>query len=274
MQAQFTPHVKDDLTQELGLPPLMNPGLECPSAALLEELFGRPRADFSAQCRPPTLEGFKKQLKTASVGPFSVMGLGRAVDSLAAVMSEIKRSEPLVYQHIGTAGMLCCRYMRNAGQKLSSHSWGTAIDLTLCGKLDVRGNRKVFAGLTLIAPIFNRHGWYWGAKFRTEDAMHFEVGKAKLLEWFPRPLTQSSPISTDTMAGVSATAKNKTNLKLGDQGEDVKAVQKLLMMKWYQIKVDGVFGSQTEQTIKKFQMKSGLTADGIVGHKTLEKLRA
>jgi hypothetical protein len=119
------------------------------------------------------LESFKAQIKTASVGPFSVTEHQLAVESLVAIRAEIKQREPLVYQNSGTAGMLCCRYMKNAGQKLSSHSWGTAIDLTLCGKLDTRGNRKVFAGLALIPPIFNRHGWYWGAKFRTEDAMHF-----------------------------------------------------------------------------------------------------
>lgn len=55
---------------------------------------------------------------------------------------------------------------------ISNHSWGTAIDLTLDGVLDTYGDDKVHYGLTL-ASIFNRHGWFCGAAFRTEDAMHF-----------------------------------------------------------------------------------------------------
>ena len=79
---------------------------------------------------------------------------------------------------LGTAGMLCCRLVRGSATAISNHSWGTAIDLTLDGVLDVYGDDKVQYGLTLIAPIFNRHGWYWGAAFRTEDGMHFEGSKA------------------------------------------------------------------------------------------------
>ncbi len=62
-------------------------------------------------------------------------------------------------------------------------SWGTAVDLTLNGVLDARGDDQVFYGLTLIAPIFQRHGWFWGAGFRTEDGMHFEGGKALFDGW-------------------------------------------------------------------------------------------
>ena len=79
--------------------------------------------------------------------------------------------------------MLCCRLMRGSANAISNHSWGTAIDLTLDGVLDQRGDDKVQFGLTLIAPIFNRHGWYWGAGFPTEDGMHFEGSAAKIGEW-------------------------------------------------------------------------------------------
>jgi len=71
--------------------------------------------------------------------------------------------------------MLCCRYQRNSTTSISNHSWGTAVDLKIDGHLDERGDDTVQYGLTLIAPIFNRFGWYWGAMFPTEDAMHFEA---------------------------------------------------------------------------------------------------
>jgi hypothetical protein len=70
--------------------------------------------------------------------------------------------------------MLCARFVRGSTTAISNHAWGTAIDLTLDGVLDRRGDGRVQVGLTRIAPIFNRHSWFWGAGFRTEDAMHFE----------------------------------------------------------------------------------------------------
>jgi hypothetical protein len=95
----------------------------------------------------------------------------------------MQREQPDVYAVLGTAGMLCCRYQRGSTSAISNHSWGTAIDLTIAKVLDARGDNKVQYGLTLIAPIFNRHGWYWGAMFPTEDAMHFEASKGLVEKW-------------------------------------------------------------------------------------------
>jgi hypothetical protein len=52
--------------------------------------------------------------------------------------------------------------------------------------LDRRGDKQVQVGLTLIASIMNQHGWYWGAAFRTEDAMHFEASQSLILKWAPQ----------------------------------------------------------------------------------------
>lgn len=56
-------------------------------------------------------------------------------------------------------------------------------------------------------------------------------------------------------------------LRKGDRGPEVKEVQKAL-----EIYADGIFGDQTESTLKGFQRKNGLVDDGIVGHKTWEAL--
>jgi D-alanyl-D-alanine dipeptidase len=50
--------------------------------------------------------------------------------------------------------MLCARFVRGSTTTISNHSWGTAIDLTLDGVLDRRGDGRVQVGLTRIAPIF------------------------------------------------------------------------------------------------------------------------
>ena len=55
--------------------------------------------------------------------------------------------------------------------------------------------------------------------------------------------------------------------KRGSVGEQVRQIQKALG-----IRVDGIFGKGTEDAVKKFQQENGLTVDGKVGPKTLEKL--
>jgi hypothetical protein len=163
----------------------INFGVTAVSPAFMLSSLGQPRSSYSADCQPIENLALKKHITTASVGPFRVSGLAPAVLSLTQVMAQIQREQAEVYRALGTAGMLCCRYVRGSTTAISNHSWGTAIDLTLGGVLDRRGDNKVQLGLTLIASIFNAHGWYWGAAFRTEDAMHFEAGRALIAQWAP-----------------------------------------------------------------------------------------
>lgn len=59
----------------------------------------------------------------------------------------------------------------------------------------------------------------------------------------------------------------------GDSGKTVTQIQqKLKNWGYYSGGVDGIFGSQTEKAVKYFQRKNGLTADGVVGSKTLAAL--
>jgi len=53
----------------------------------------------------------------------------------------------------------------------------------------------------------------------------------------------------------------------------VKTVQqKLKNWGYYKGSVDGIYGTQTKNAVKKFQKNNGLTADGIVGSKTASAL--
>ncbi len=65
----------------------------------------------------------------------------------------------------------------------------------------------------------------------------------------------------------------ETLSKVGSRGEEVKAIQQELKDRGlYQGSVDGIFGSATEEAVKKFQRQQGLSADGIAGPQTLKKL--
>lgn len=61
-------------------------------------------------------------------------------------------------------------------------------------------------------------------------------------------------------------------VRLGERSSRVIKMQTLLKQKAYPVTVDGVFGSQTEKTLKQFQLDNDLKADGICGVKTWEKL--
>lgn len=66
---------------------------------------------------------------------------------------------------------------------------------------------------------------------------------------------------------------NNINLKKGSKGESVKELQTLLTkLKFYDGKIDGDFGSYTEQSVKKFQKQYKLLQDGIVGSVTCKKI--
>lgn len=164
----------------------INCGVSPVTNRIMKERFGEPRSDYSTDCRPVTHPELRKKMSTVNVGPFTVTGMTRAVQSLQEVLGAMQREQREVYTVLGTAGMLCCRFVRGSTKSISNHSWGTAIDLKVDRVLDARGDDKVQYGLTLIAPIFNRFGWYWGAGFTTEDAMHFEAGQALVDSWAGR----------------------------------------------------------------------------------------
>ena len=168
---------------KVAIPNNVNSGLTAVSSSYMIELLGKPRANMTQDCAPITNKALLGKMSVDNVGPFKVSGLKLAIESLKMIMLEIKTKYPDLYKEIGTAGMLCCRLQRGSKSAISNHSWGSAIDLTLSKQLDTYGDGVVQCGLTQIAEIFNRHGWYWGAKFRKEDGMHFEISKNKFEEW-------------------------------------------------------------------------------------------
>lgn len=61
--------------------------------------------------------------------------------------------------------------------------------------------------------------------------------------------------------------------KYGSRGEEVRKIQeKLKAWGYYTGSVDGIYGSQTFEAVKKFQKKNNLSVDGIAGPKTLQAL--
>lgn len=67
-------------------------------------------------------------------------------------------------------------------------------------------------------------------------------------------------------------------LQRGSSGPDVALVQTWLngvrdACTWYsELNADGRFGAATAAAVQRFQRRSGLTADGVVGEETWEKM--
>jgi hypothetical protein len=249
------------LTKLVAIPSGVNGGLTSPSSSVMLSLLGNPRSNYSQDCQPVTNKKLKAHIKTKHVGPFRATGFDLAVDSLAQVMADINAEQPAVFAALSSAGMLCCRFKRGSSSSISNHAWGTAIDLKLNGILDARGDRKVQFGLTLIAPIFNRHKWYWGATFPTEDAMHFEISAEKLRAWQD---------AGKLLSGGGATDDN--DMMLGERSMRVKELQQRLNKLGEKLKPDGIFGPMTHAAVQAFQGANGFPATGIVTPTVFAKL--
>lgn len=248
------------ITDLIEIPSRINEGLLSAKQTTMLSILGAPRGDYDDVCREVTNRRLRDLVATLDVGPFRARGLVPALEGLRLVFADVEREESVVYRALGTAGMLCARFVRGSTTAISNHSWGTAIDLTLAGTLDRRGDNLVQAGLAQIAPIFNRHGWFWGAGFGTEDAMHFEASDALIRQWQAEGRFGVTPPAPDAI------------LTLGDRGPEVVALQQRLNELDVRLVADGVFGPATRAAVVAFQAQHGLRADGVVGLETKKAL--
>jgi hypothetical protein len=161
----------------------VNKGLEIAGSRYLVSQLGRPRENLTDRCEPMTNERLKAKLVTEKVGPIRVTMLKPAIDSLRRVFENVRITDPDLYARINTAGALCVRRIRGTLNSLSTHSFGLAVDLNIDGRLDTLGDGKTQLGLTILADFFREEGWVWGASWRREDSMHFEISRKQLDAW-------------------------------------------------------------------------------------------
>ncbi|MBU3031513.1 M15 family metallopeptidase [Paracoccus marinaquae] len=160
-----------------------NMGITQPGNRVMLEVLGPPRDNYSTECQSVTQPRLKSLLETRQIGPIRVTMVKPALDSLGRILAELQQSEPDIYNALGTAGAMCARLIRGSRTAVSNHSWGTAIDLKLEGQLDGFADGGTQFGLLLLAELFNKEGWFWGATYSREDSMHFEVGVETMRKW-------------------------------------------------------------------------------------------
>jgi len=242
------------------------PNLSGARNATMLSLLGNPRGSYSDECQWPNNPRITELLvRRTTLGPLeNVTGLRPAVDALEKILNEIKSSVPQIHAVLGHEGMLCARFVRGSRSAISNHSWGTAIDLTLEGKLDTRGDGKTQAGLLEIYSVFNAHGFFWGAAFPTEDSMHFEASDELMRQW-----------AKDGAFGKAAgrIPSLGATLTFGDRGKAIEELQVALNLALaFDLDTDGIFGAQTRAAVLEFQRRKGLPLTGEADAATREAL--
>lgn len=171
------------------IPPGINDGLTMVTQGTMLDLLGVP-GQRSANCSPVTNARVRRLIVTRDMGHFEVTGLRPAVEALQRVFQKVASELPALFPLVGSAGMLCCRAIRlpsgAPGNTFSNHSWGTAVDLSISGVLDPRGNKKAQRGLLAMHPFFKAEKFFWGAGFSPaafEDSMHFEASEELVRAW-------------------------------------------------------------------------------------------
>jgi len=85
--------------------------------------------------------------------------------------------------------------------------------------------------------------------------------------------TQNTEAKKPTQTTVATKRSNPNLLARGDEGEEVRVLQERLRVAgYYNGNSNGIFGSITEEGVKRFQQAYKLDADGVVGPETERKL--
>lgn len=117
----------------------------------------------------------------------------------------------------------------------------------------------------------------------TVDGQLYDFGKSGALigKADPASTTTSAVTTTTTAKPTTTTTAKKTtttaaaSLRLGDTGDQVTRLQsRLIELGYMTAQATGYFGQKTYDALRSFQSAAGLTADGVAGKKTQERLFA
>ena len=97
----------------------------------------------------------------------------------------------------------------------------------------------------------------------------------KYIRGYGVPKYDKEPAKTNTTKNKGDYTMEMRNLKMGCKGEDVRALQILLIGRGYSCGsagADGIFGNDTHSAVSKYQRAKGLEEDGVVGVNTMTAL--
>ena len=207
----------------------------------------------------------------------STHGLGVGIDFNAPANGMVRRHGGTKYRgpKVGKA----------AADHLRRHGWpdGTVTDMPAAMVADIMALQTVDG-----VPLWRSLGLMTGP---TADAMHFQIcatpeqlargidptSLPSGVKLDGRPIPKAAPtkrpVTTDPTAPQSEPQRldplAMPTLRRGARGEAVSALQKELEDEGIEVgAIDGIFGRQTANAVRRAQRHHGLVPDGIVGPKT------
>jgi len=114
--------------------------------------------------------------------------------------------------------------------------------------------------------------WFWNTNNLNSFADRFDIeGMSRRINGGTIGLDHRKELyqAACDILGVDPASAPLETVKNGSRGRTVRLVQEALGLT-----ADGIFGPNTEQHVKNFQISNGLVADGIAGPQTLEVLLA
>jgi len=190
--------------------PNLNQGLTSAAESTMIAMLGAPRDPLTTSCQNERASPqIAPLLETRRMTPqFRLTGIKPALDSVQAVLAQVKVAQPDLIDQLDTEGMICVRHRKptdgSVSHAISNHSWGTAVDFKLTGQ-PAPGNTgpNVPRWLAILIPFFNQAGWVSGVGFHARDAMHFEVADETIRKW-----KQDGLLGVAPAAGATVVASN------------------------------------------------------------------
>lgn len=158
--------------------------------------------------------------------------------------------------------------------RTSDHNKDPKTGVVRARDLDTDGINKYRVLAALMTRAGMRYVIHDGRIYRAAD------------QWRPRRYEGSNPHPGHVHGSLEHTVAAENNaapyallgsvgwptLRRGAKGQDVKELQALLNAHGAAIKVDGIFGGNTDKAVRSFQAKKKIAVDGIVGRDTKGKL--
>ena len=189
-----------------------------------------------------------------------------------------------------SSGTHVVRKIRGPGtegsNRMSSHSWATAIDFDAPNNPYKKGNVSAVEQNPEFIDAFEKYGFRWlgdgAGRNSVGDDMHFEIDLSKA---FPSAVEFTGRrLGTKTLAGYNIDklvkyAKSRAKacasmgyLTFGSTGDKVRKIKEKLIEKGYEEDLETEFTDATLQNVLDFQSKAGIRTDGCVGPQTAKAL--
>jgi peptidoglycan L-alanyl-D-glutamate endopeptidase CwlK len=157
-------------------------------------------------------------------------------------------------------------HVTNARAGQSNHNFGVAVDVAFVVNGSVSWDDNLYSKL---GPWAAQTNLAWGGNWRRfKDLPHLELPSlpkpVALIAWYKQGGLQA--VWSHVVNEATSVPTVPRTLKLGDVGEDVRELQKVLKLD--EVDIDGIFGPATQKAVIGIQHTSNLREDGIVGPNT------